>query len=257
MSLNILKDDPDYLINNILVPAKDRFFKEGNKWRFPTYSFGVIDVKEGPALIDQAILDLQISNKLRPSPIEWNPVLEMCCRDKLQEVTKQYIDIKHLQKSLLNPKVISEYVREYGAANEDEDIITIIVPKAKFGFEVILMTLMDHSNSDRQYRKMLLDPKVMEIGMVQLPHPQFDFMNMLILKNSNKTTLERSIENTFVRNVPDGDETVIYTNNDTTTVVKHSPSKELLSPLNNLRSSYSEAKITGHDSRRPNNVIKI
>jgi hypothetical protein len=94
--------------------------------------------------VDEMIEEVESAFKRRPHPIEWNPVLEMCCRDKLQEMTNKLVDMKRLQKTLLNPVAISEYVREYGAASEEEDIVTIIVPKAKHGFEVILLALLDY-----------------------------------------------------------------------------------------------------------------
>jgi hypothetical protein len=43
MAVNIMNDDPDYLISNLLEPAKLRFIKEeDNRYKFKSYSFGVI-----------------------------------------------------------------------------------------------------------------------------------------------------------------------------------------------------------------------
>ena len=58
MAVNILRDDPQYIIDNILRPAKDRFFLDKNQWRFSTYSYGVIQMKNGPELVDEAIEEL-------------------------------------------------------------------------------------------------------------------------------------------------------------------------------------------------------
>ena len=69
-------------------------------------------------------------------------------------------------------------------SDEGDSITEILVPRARYGFEVILMVLMDDNNPDRKYRKMLLDPNLSEIGMVQVSHPQYDFINLLILKRS-------------------------------------------------------------------------
>jgi len=48
------------------------------------------------------------------------------------------------------------------------------------------MVLMDDENPDRRYRKMLLDPQLVEIGMSQITHPQYDFINLLTLKKSKQ-----------------------------------------------------------------------
>jgi hypothetical protein len=45
------------------------------------------------------------------------------------------------------------------------------VARAQFGFEVILIVLLDEENPDRKYRKMLLDPLIEEIGITQIAHP--------------------------------------------------------------------------------------
>ena len=56
MTLNIMNDDPEYLINNLLLPARERFIPDGPKrYRFKSYSFGVIPSKNGPAIVDEAI----------------------------------------------------------------------------------------------------------------------------------------------------------------------------------------------------------
>ena len=62
MAVNILQDDPDYLINNILLPAKERFIKEEKRYRFNSYSFGAIYTKSGPSLIDEAIDQLRMTH---------------------------------------------------------------------------------------------------------------------------------------------------------------------------------------------------
>ena len=112
---------------------------------------------------------------------------------------------------------ITEYVREYGAASDDEEIVTIVVPKAKHGFEVILLALLDYMNKDRKFRRMILDPRVKEIGIVQVTHPQIDFLNMIILKKQ-KGTLEMPtllhVESTFVRNTIEDEETILFNNHD-------------------------------------------
>jgi hypothetical protein len=56
------------------------------------------------------------------------------------------------------------------------------VARAQFGFEVILIVLLDEENPDRKYRKMLLDPLVEEIGITQIAHPQYDFINLITIK---------------------------------------------------------------------------
>jgi hypothetical protein len=48
------------------------------------------------------------------------------------------------------------------------------------------MVLMDDENPDRRYRKMLLDPQLVEIGMSQITHPQYDYINLLTLKRSKQ-----------------------------------------------------------------------
>jgi len=102
----------------------------------------------------------------------------------LQEIASQLLDVKRLQTRLLNPEAITEYVREFGEVAEDEEIVTIVIPRASHGFEVILLALLDFDNRDRRFRKMILDPHVRQIGMVRVKHPQIDYINMIILKKS-------------------------------------------------------------------------
>lgn len=184
MTLNLLKDEPAYMADNIFLPAKERFFKQGTRWRFNTYSCGVIDVRDGPEIVDEAIQDLEEAYQRHPLAIEWNHVLEMCCQDKLQEIASSFLDVKRLQSRLLNPEAITEYVREYGEAKDDEEIVTIVIPRASHGFEVVMLALLDFENRDRRFRRMILDPHVREIGMVRVKHPQIDYINMIILKKS-------------------------------------------------------------------------
>jgi len=58
------------------------------------------------------------------------------------------------------------------------------VARARFGFEVILMVLLDEENPDRKFRKMLLDPDVQEVGITQIPHPQYDFINLITIRKN-------------------------------------------------------------------------
>jgi hypothetical protein len=63
---------------------------------------------------------------------------------------------------------------------------------------------------------MILDPGVKEIGMVQVTHPQVDFLNMIILKKQKAlemTTLVH-VESTFVRNTIEDEETIHFNNHD-------------------------------------------
>ena len=62
MAVNILQDDPDYLINNLLLPAKERFIQDDKRFRFNSYSFGTIYTKTGPSIIDEAIDYIQMMN---------------------------------------------------------------------------------------------------------------------------------------------------------------------------------------------------
>lgn len=57
MAVNLMKDDPHYLVENVLEPARERFFqdKDGH-WRFTSYSFGVVKLKEdGLKILEEAI----------------------------------------------------------------------------------------------------------------------------------------------------------------------------------------------------------
>ena len=74
MGVNILRDDPQYIIDNILRPAKDRFFLDKNQWRFSTYSYGVIQMNNGPELVDEAIEELQASGGI--GFLEWDTALQ-------------------------------------------------------------------------------------------------------------------------------------------------------------------------------------
>lgn len=106
MALNILKDDPDYLIENMLLPAKERFFKEVDwenkktKWRFSTFSFGTISLKESPEIVDECIRDIEKAKKMHgQNKIKWDDVLEMGSADRAKELTNKLIDMKQMRKS--------------------------------------------------------------------------------------------------------------------------------------------------------------
>jgi hypothetical protein len=51
MAINILRDDPEYVVNNLLEPMRERFFEELDqvsgkmKWRMNTFSCGTIGMK--------------------------------------------------------------------------------------------------------------------------------------------------------------------------------------------------------------------
>ena len=77
MTLNILNDDPEYLIANLLLPARERFSADGKRFIFNSYSFGVVSSKMGPAIVDETIEYIrELSTKSVKSPVMWNDVLE-------------------------------------------------------------------------------------------------------------------------------------------------------------------------------------
>ncbi len=84
MSLNIMNDDPHYLINNLLEPARQRFIKEDDyRYRFKSYSFGVVYSKTGPAIIDECIREIQRSER---NPIRWNELLQKESNNRLSVI---------------------------------------------------------------------------------------------------------------------------------------------------------------------------
>ena len=54
---------------------------------------------------------------------------------------------------------------------------------------------MDEENPDRKYRKMLLDPQLVEIGMSQITHPQYDYINLLTLKKRKQPPILKQKNN--------------------------------------------------------------
>ena len=65
-----------------------------------------------------------------------------------------------LKNKLFDSRTINKILND-----EDSETINLVVPKAKYGFEIILLLLMDDDNEDRNNRKLLLSPEVEEIGM--------------------------------------------------------------------------------------------
>jgi hypothetical protein len=63
----MIKDDPSYMIEKILIPLKERFVLEElpvigrrREIKYYSYSFGAVIVKNGPEIIDELISDLKI-----------------------------------------------------------------------------------------------------------------------------------------------------------------------------------------------------
>ena len=105
MTVNLMKADPDYLIDNLLIPAKARFFKSGNNWLFSTYSFGVIPSKLGPALIDEAI---DFVKQVKPNhQVKWNYALEFTSEERLSSIANKFIDSKRMS-SFLSSSAVTE-----------------------------------------------------------------------------------------------------------------------------------------------------
>lgn len=62
MTLNLLRDDPEYMIGHYILPMKLRFIEDQirppylasqfAKFKFSTFSFGPIKMKNGPESVD-------------------------------------------------------------------------------------------------------------------------------------------------------------------------------------------------------------
>jgi hypothetical protein len=79
----------------------------------------------------------------------------------------------------------------------------IVVVRAKFGFEVILMALLDEDSPDRKFRQMLLHPQVEEIGITQVTHPQYDYINLITIRKNTHEPITKDIvieSHTFTHN---------------------------------------------------------
>jgi hypothetical protein len=98
MTLNLMNDDPEYLITNLLLPARERFFSQttsdGKKrYRFNSYSFGVVNSKYGPALVDEAIAYIrEINTKYHKNPIKWSDLLEKYSTNTLSQLQNRLLD---------------------------------------------------------------------------------------------------------------------------------------------------------------------
>ena len=78
MTVNIMNDDPEYLISNLLMPAKERYIPDGPKrFIFTSYSFGSVASRNGPAIVDEAIAYIrEISDANGRTPVKWSDLLE-------------------------------------------------------------------------------------------------------------------------------------------------------------------------------------
>lgn len=91
----------------------------------------MVNVKTGPAIIDEAIA--AVRKMKRKIPIQWSNVLSDSGHSKVANIANKLID----------QRIITNLI----SSNQD-----ILVTKAQFGFEVILMILMDDENEDRRFR---------------------------------------------------------------------------------------------------------
>jgi len=92
-----MNDDPEYLITNLLLPAKERFNKDGKRFMFNSYSFGVVPSKHGPAIVDEAISYIrEVNAQYIKSPVQWSDVLGREASKKLTQVQNKLIDLKQI-----------------------------------------------------------------------------------------------------------------------------------------------------------------
>ena len=95
MTLNIMNDDPEYLITHLLLPARERFNRVGNRFMFNSYSFGVVPSKNGPEIVDEAINYIrEINAKYTMSPVRWSDVLGDQTSRQLTQVQNKLLDLK-------------------------------------------------------------------------------------------------------------------------------------------------------------------
>jgi hypothetical protein len=104
----MLNDDPEYLIANLLLPARERFSPDGKRFMFNSYSFGVVSSKIGPAIVDEAIEYIrELSARSEKSPVKWSDVLGSRAEEELAGVGKRLFDLKQV-KGILGMSRIGE-----------------------------------------------------------------------------------------------------------------------------------------------------
>jgi len=81
MTLNLLRDDPDYIIDNVLHPLKLRIFQEKHRvvgkkaqYKYNSFTFGLIGHMNSPSIIDELIADIKSlkDNSIKVQPLRWS-----------------------------------------------------------------------------------------------------------------------------------------------------------------------------------------
>ena len=108
MTLNLLRDDPELIIENLLEVCRSRFFidtkepelpmKSNTMHRFTSYSFGVIKFTNGVEIVDECIADIRRIKNQRC--FEWSNILENTAFDRVTTFAHRFVDKKRFKKDV-------------------------------------------------------------------------------------------------------------------------------------------------------------
>lgn len=115
-------------------------------------------------------------------PLQWSITLENACKDRLFDFENKLLDKKRIQ-NVIQARQLNELLMENGGSYIQNAIEALDI-KTSFGFEVILMLLLDDQNDDRFNRRLLLNRNARLFGMSQISHSQYDYINSVIVCQS-------------------------------------------------------------------------
>lgn len=114
--------------------------------------------------MDEVVEALQEIYENKLPPLKWDLFLESCSKDHQKELKDIIIDRNSRKRKEL---VIQRTLDEFGGVSEDEELKELLVPKWKYGFEMVIMMLLDDENiKDRVNRSAILDPRLSEISII-------------------------------------------------------------------------------------------
>eukprot|EP00347_Sterkiella_histriomuscorum_P020064 403339239 len=199
ITLNLLRDDPEYIIQNMLIPLKGRYIddpikppylaKNNAKYKLFTYSYGTIKMKNGPEVVDELIRDIRREGKIH-RPLVWSNILAECAQIRLHPLSKKLLNKNDIDQEIKR-KPLHGIIESLEVVQNWENLMENCFTKSKIGFEFILMLLIDDQNDDRRNRKALLDRNQRLVGLCQMPHTQFDYINSIITCSNLQALFEQ------------------------------------------------------------------
>jgi hypothetical protein len=96
--------------------------------------------------------------------VKWDGFLESCSKDNEKTLNTTVVNHK---KAASKQLLISTTLDEFGGMAEEEELSEVFLPKYLYGFEIVLMMLLDEEHpKDRRTRKALLNPLLTEVAIV-------------------------------------------------------------------------------------------